>query len=259
MDPKWKYGAIGALIVAILGTQTYLMLRDDEPAPAPVPAATNRPEVTMAPAPSADPVRPEAPSNAPSGKASYAPSPLEADHDDADGHRHESDSIPVELPTDNEIRFDLTLVEKTAKAWSSKSYTDNTANAWTDRLAALATVEYGELMRTQFPLTSVVIDDFRRGIVEPKATTRVGKISYKVTGGTENTGWLRVRAEYPVEIAYGKPAKAPVKARKGQWLKHTTVAYEFDYVVEDGAWRLYNVTATTPAKGTDVPYGDQDH
>lgn len=263
---NWKYVAVAAVLAALLGYQVFTMVSgDEEPSVAP-PAPSARPTATLAPAPS------PGPSDGPSTVPTYAPTPIEVDPDlDGDGEvtkaevarayntEHGTDFDPGEIPeATNDVRFDMGLLERTAVAMSVQSFRDSNPNTWTDRLAELSTSEYGEAMRTRYPLTAVVVSDWQSNVVEPRATTRVRGVKTNVVGGSEGTGWLRFRVAYTVQAKYARPGRAPVPAKKGQWVRIAKVAYEFEYTVVDGEWKLNTVDATAPSKDQ-VSYGDQDH
>lgn len=271
MNSKVKYGLIGALLAAFLGYQVFAIMRDDAPPAPPEVTPSVRPDVTVAPAPSAPPT-----SEPPVAEPDYSETPLGVDPDlDGDGevtqneyadaygldhHDLEFDLDTSQMPpATNDVRFDQGLIERAAEAWSTWSHIDANANSWTDRVAELSTTEYGHAMRTTFPLTSVVAEDWRRNFVTPQGETRVADVTSELLGGTESTGWLRFRVEYTIQVKYADAKKAPIKAKSGAWTKLQRVAYEFEYTVENDEWLLFDVDVSgAPAKGT-VSYGDLDH
>lgn len=153
----------------------------------------------------------------------------------------------TELPGDNTVRFDQNLLRRTANAWSVWSWKDSNPNAWVDRVAELSNSSYSDHMRFNYPLTAVVQSDWDSQFVAPRGTTRVRNFKAKLRAGSEGQGWLQYTVRHDVQAKYQRPRAAaePIDAKPGEWIKLSAVSYDFGYEVENGEWRIYEVSAAT--------------
>lgn len=230
MDNKAKYALGLAVILAVVAFQVFsLMNRDEESAP---PTPTEPTSTAQVPAPPTDTATPE-PSEEPEGPFTPTETTSEA--------------------------FDETLLPLVAESMSTWSWEDQHAHTWVERFAPYATRAYADSLRTDYALTSVDEAHWKADVVEPQATSRVASLSSKRIGeGTEEQGYLYYRLDYTIETTYLLPEKAApaLGAKPGAWVKYADVAYEVGFEVEDGQWRVRDVTAV-PVPGATNP-GDVD-